>query len=245
MSHPYNKAYFDTYLVKDGVSGKFTGQKEPVYTFWTNFFDKYGVKSGRVLEVGCGLGFLGQLLAERYEYHGIDISDEAVEFARTKLNLANVEVGDANYLLFEDTTFDSVFCFDVVEHLANPDLFISEAYRVLKPGGLAIISTPNPNSLGNRLKNKEGPLVPAMYRDATHVSLFSLDEWKNRFETAGFQIFKSGTDSVWDLPYSNTIPLLLQKLVLVPFNRFFMRYIGYAGWGIGENCMLVVRKPML
>ncbi|MEM3393038.1 MAG: class I SAM-dependent methyltransferase [Candidatus Bathyarchaeia archaeon] len=53
-------------------------------------------------------------------------------------------LSDAKYMPFKQSSFDLITCFETIEHLYNPELMINEAYRILKPNGVFIISTPIP-----------------------------------------------------------------------------------------------------
>jgi ubiquinone/menaquinone biosynthesis C-methylase UbiE len=105
-------------------------------------FDRWSGK--RVLEVGVGLGtdFVrfarsGALLS------GIDLTDAAVELVRKRLALeeldADVRVGDAEALPFEDDSFDLVYSWGVLHHTPDTKRAVEEVRRVLAPGGQARI----------------------------------------------------------------------------------------------------------
>jgi hypothetical protein len=82
-----------------------------------------------------------------------------------------------------------------------------------------------------------------MDTDTSHVALLRPEEWKDLLREAGFVIERSGTDSLWDMPYTRRIPLIIQKAFLVPFNVFITRWIGLLPWRMGENLVIVARKP--
>lgn len=103
-----------------------------------------------ILDVACGGGLYMVVLAKlRARVCGQDISPDAVAEAEKTLarhSVAGVvKVGNATRLLFEDRSFDAVFSGDFIEHiaLAEKRLFIAEVFRVLKPGGVFVIKTPN------------------------------------------------------------------------------------------------------
>ncbi|HCU79854.1 MAG TPA: hypothetical protein DGN60_01670, partial [Chloroflexi bacterium] len=85
------------------------------------------------------------------EVTGIDISEGMVAEARVELeklgyNKVTLEVGDATQLHYADSEFDKVLCSEVIEHIPDADKALSEIYRVLKPNGILVLSTPNPKS---------------------------------------------------------------------------------------------------
>jgi SAM-dependent methyltransferase len=94
---------------------------------------------GRVLDVGCGDQPYRSFLTGATCYVGLDYPPRAnpVPFK------AKPEVyGDAQHLPFADQSFDAVVCTQVLEHLARPDKVVGELARVLRPGGLALVSVP-------------------------------------------------------------------------------------------------------
>ena len=93
---------------------------------------------GRVLDVGCGDGWLAQALPEDVEYLGFDYP---VTLAKGYRGRAAV-LGSADRLPFADASFDTVAMLDVLEHLAQPAMAVSEARRVLRPGGRLILQVP-------------------------------------------------------------------------------------------------------
>jgi O-antigen biosynthesis protein len=100
----------------------------------------------RVLDAGCGVGYGAALLAqvEGSEVLGIDLAEEIIEAAHGDMpSGVSLEVGDVTELPYEEGRFDLVVCFEVIEHLENPDLALDEFRRVLAPAGLLVISSPN------------------------------------------------------------------------------------------------------
>jgi methionine biosynthesis protein MetW len=108
----------------------------------------------RILDVGCGDGNFTMLMAracKAREVYGVEISKEGVEMARKNgVNCYQLDV-DEEDLPFEDDFFDAVTALELIEHLFDTDHFLDEVYRVLKPNGLFILSTPNLASIHNRV----------------------------------------------------------------------------------------------
>lgn len=100
---------------------------------------------GNLLEVGCGEGRGVQLLAPRCKsYMALDKITDVIE--RLSSRYPNVNFKQAIVPPFEgveDNAFDWVVSFQVIEHIKDDKKFLKEIYRVLKPGGKALISTPN------------------------------------------------------------------------------------------------------
>jgi GT2 family glycosyltransferase/SAM-dependent methyltransferase len=101
----------------------------------------------RVLDLGSGEGFGASLLAESAEtVVGVDIDEQTVEHAQLNWSgpRINFQVGSAIDLSpFADGTFGAVVAFEIIEHLAEQEQMLAEVRRVLVPGGLLIVSTPD------------------------------------------------------------------------------------------------------
>jgi len=103
-------------------------------------------KNKVILDAGCGTGYRADYLSNvSKEVIGIDISEAAIRYARTHFQKNNLkfEVIDLTSLAFQNSTFDIVCFFDVIEHIEDYKKAIQEICRVLKTDGLFIISTPN------------------------------------------------------------------------------------------------------
>ncbi len=101
-------------------------------------FDRFGCK--KILDVGCGDAYFEETYPDRFT--GIDIEENRVK-AAVERGLSNVSVGDATEMKFPDASFDGILAKDILEHLYLEDAFkfMSEATRVLKPGGVFVIVT--------------------------------------------------------------------------------------------------------
>ncbi len=105
------------------------------------YLENYDFKN--LLDVGTGTGYLIELLSKNKnaKFFGIDISDGMIEIAKNKkIPSSTFIVGSANRLPFDDNTFDVVVCSQSFHHYPYPYDAMSEAYRVLKYGGIYIIS---------------------------------------------------------------------------------------------------------
>jgi len=143
---------------------------------------RLGTTDGKVisyLDVGAGRGELIDLMrssfnihAQACDYHIERFSHEDVPIKRVNLN--------TEYLPFEDNVFDLVTCSEVIEHLENYRQTIRDISRVLKPGGIAIFTTPNVLNMKSRMRffssgfyNLFGPLPvknDKFYSTGGHIS---------------------------------------------------------------------------
>ncbi len=115
-----------------------------------------GVPYETLLDVGCGTGFLIDLMAKRKpaKYCGVDLSDEMIRVAKGKaIPGAEFVVGSADKLPYPDETFDIVTCSQSFHHYPYPEKAMREALRVLKPGGLYILSDTGLGGIGGWIDN--------------------------------------------------------------------------------------------
>jgi methionine biosynthesis protein MetW len=100
--------------------------------------------SARCLDLGCGDGRTAGIWVSKYAagYIGVDISQTAVNDA-CALGLDARRIDDVNVLPFGEGEFDVVICVEVLEHLFEPQRAAAEALRVLRPGGVFLITVPN------------------------------------------------------------------------------------------------------
>jgi ubiquinone/menaquinone biosynthesis C-methylase UbiE len=99
-------------------------------------------RASKVLDAGCGPGEMARELTRRsYEVWGIDIAEPMVRYARERCGLGRFQAADLENLPFRDNTFDAVVCLGVVEYLETAERSLREIWRVLRPGGSAVIST--------------------------------------------------------------------------------------------------------
>jgi SAM-dependent methyltransferase len=183
--------------------------------WWSNRYyaklaRRHGPREGRLLEVGCGLGHLLAWLTDRYQVVGTDVNPWALEEARRNvpqgqfLQLSAQDMGP-----LEDSSFQIVIAKHVVEHLPEPEQALGEFSRLLAPGGLLLLATPNLDS-PMRERKKERWIG---YQDPTHISLRTPAAWLDGLGAAGMRPKRVFSDGFWDAPYLPMIPTKIQKLL--------------------------------
>lgn len=114
-------------------------------------FAKFNIpKNSNLLEVGFGEGYGISLLSNSKKFkkiHALDINYDCIKNAKEKYNFKNLsfEIYDGKKIPFKDNSFDAIISFQVIEHIKNDSGFINEIHRVLKKGGILILTTPNRN----------------------------------------------------------------------------------------------------
>lgn len=102
-------------------------------------------KAGAILDLGCGIGFWLEYFgrAGYTNLTGADLSQNSLSLAQQRCELNGIKaafsVQNAEAMTFADSTFDHVNCSGVIHHSPNPQASVNEIYRVLRPGGRAII----------------------------------------------------------------------------------------------------------
>lgn len=148
--------------------------------------------SGRLLDMGCGLGFFLRSAASYtgWEAYGCEISPAAVRYAREKLGLENVICGRLEEVDLPQESFDIITMWDVLDHIPQPDALLRRCHALLRPGGICFIRTPNVTVqlLRARLKRlvlgTRPSLAYMMARD--HCHQYSMDSIRRLLGRDGF-----------------------------------------------------------
>lgn len=101
-----------------------------------------------VADIACGTGYGSRMLARAgaKSVHGMDVSPETVEYCKSQNGADNVifTTGDAQNLShIRDASFDMVVSFETIEHLPSMEAYLGEMWRILRPNGLFLVSTPD------------------------------------------------------------------------------------------------------
>lgn len=140
-----------------------------------------GREKGRLLDIGCANGtFLARMRDLGWEVMGVEADKDAVRVSRTHYNLEVVEgaIEEAN---LPSDYFDAVTMNHVIEHVHDPVTCLQQGRKTLRPGGKLILLTPNYESLGNRIFQRNW-----IHRcHPSHLYIFSLRSLKECFKRAG------------------------------------------------------------
>jgi SAM-dependent methyltransferase len=164
-------------------------------------------KDKRVLEIGCGNGADGAMFATNgADYVGVDLTETAVAASRRHFQLLGLpgafQVEDAEALSFADQTFDLVYSYGVLHHTANPQGAIREVYRVLRPGGQAIVMLYNRRSFNYYVRIMLYMRLRVLMKILTRLGRLDSDRGRlSRPELAGLR--GNEDPGVWRLHYEN------------------------------------------
>jgi len=163
-------------------------------------YDRFMSSELTLLDVGCGNGtHINEFLKLGINAFGID---KRKETESKRIKICDIE---RDRFPFESNTFDIIFSKSLIEHIGNPEHFLSESRRVLKDNGLIIIMTPEWRS---QLKH--------FWDDYTHVHPYTRKSLRdcltiNNFRNAECEIFYQ-LPFIWKYPYLKFIPIIISIL---------------------------------
>ena len=141
------------------------------------------------LDFGCGPGTLINLLPNNISTVGVDIAAPQLAYAQQRYAAPNREFIqiDSSHLPFADQSFDSVSCVEVIEHLELnlTTAIFSEFFRVLKPGGKLVVTTPNYGSLWPLVEMLVNRFSGVSYEEQ-HVTKFKRKNLDTLLKESGF-----------------------------------------------------------
>lgn len=155
---------------------------------------------GKILDIGCGMGFLLSGVNTAWEKYGLEISRYAGEIAK---KWATIHIGTLEEAGYQQDYFDIIVTYHVIEHIQDPISFIKKIYEILKQGGKLIVGTPDFDSGCARLFGDNYRLL----QDKTHISLFSSDSMHRFLRDHGFVI------EYVDYPFFKTSYFTIENLM--------------------------------
>ena len=144
------------------------------------------VSGTNLLDIGCAQGFfLFSASQAGYTTKGIEISQDAAEYAIREFGL-DVEAKPFEELRFADNHFDVVTLWQVLEHVPYPIVILKEVHRILKPGGLLVVSTPNIEGIPAKILRKRWWDIKRL-----HINQFTTKTLTDILQNGGFKNISS------------------------------------------------------
>ena len=143
------------------------------------------VKPGKLLDVGCAMGFFLSEAAKRgWQVQGLDVSNFAVQYTKEHFGF-DVQHGSFSDLEYPEGRYDLVTMWDVIEHVPDPASYVEKVARLLRPGGIFSLATPDIDSIPARLTGKRW----VGYKlSEEHVYYFSAATLRRMLDQYGFDV---------------------------------------------------------
>ena len=215
------------------LSVMYDEQEKPVTTYPVKLakylLDKYGIERySSLLDAGCGRGDMAvAFYLFDMDVYGIDIISNELH---KEISIQQVDF-DVDIFPYQDNSFDVIFSKSVIEHLKNPEHYLSECLRVLRPGGQFILLTPDWLTQHT-----------IFYNDPTHCHPYTVEGVSNSMKMAGFASVKAEkfyqVPIVWKHPIVKVVCRLLQLLIPVHWgikNHFIRFSIEHMVLGTGTK----------
>jgi len=191
-------------------------------------FYKYAGENGSqrsFLDIGCATGkLLKYMKGKDWKEKGVEVCKESAEYGRTERGL-DIFTGTLQEAAFADSSYNVVHCSHLIEHLTDPAQFVSELYRILVPGGYAVITTPNASGLQAKLFGERWRSVIA-----DHMYLFPKGVLKQLLSKKGFSVKKIKTWGGLGKGYAPDLVKRFADKLAKPF-------------GFGDVMIMMAQKP--
>ncbi|MDB9747787.1 class I SAM-dependent methyltransferase [Gammaproteobacteria bacterium] len=169
------------------------------------------VNSGKVLDLGSGMGGFGKAKPENISLYGVDRDLSISANSHGYEDVVNMDIG-STVLPFDDDSFDAILARDILEHLDSPWEVVDDLFRILKVGGRIIVSVPKPD-----------PKI--VWNDYTHRRGFTSGALSSLMENSGFHVEDIFLMSGYTLAARFKISKILPIIGHIPLLRnFFCSY---------------------
>lgn len=154
--------------------------------------DEYCYKAGSFLEIGCGTGFVISGLKRSFpdtKYFGSEIFSTGLSYAKSRLPGVTLFQMDARNIPFREE-FEGIGAFDVLEHIEEDEVVLSQIYKALKPGGSLLLTVPQHKFLWSKVDEF-----------SCHKRRYSAYEIRSKARKVGFKILKTASFACSLVPF--------------------------------------------
>jgi 2-polyprenyl-3-methyl-5-hydroxy-6-metoxy-1,4-benzoquinol methylase len=177
-----------------------------------------------VLDIGCGEGHITneiKKLMPKAKIYGLDYSLSAIETAATNFSAIEFCVANAYQPPYPDETFDIVVCNNVWEHIPDPLFLLSRIYKITKPCGYLVLSTPSRYRLNNIMKELMGKSPSLMA--VNHVTEYSVNQVIEQLRFGHYVVEKFYSKRI--KRKSGTAKQFIENQIAGPILRWYLKII--------------------
>jgi len=206
-------------------------------------------KGGRLLDVPAGNGLVSDRLRDLdFDVVSADINGERPEYVAFDM---------AERFPFDDASLDGVLCLEGIEHMVNPVALLGELMRILRPGGILVVTTPNLMCMYSRLHflvhgtpyqfkpSQQRPVPPGVLEDRGHIAPMGYLQLRYLIEHFGGRVVAVDGDKI---KRKMLMPIYLPLLALSWLASFGEAYRQEKRWpnaGLPEIRRHVLSRPLL
>ena len=183
MSDPYESAYYEELRPASGVAGMVDAARDRLVAGQVRTL----AGPGRLLDVGCGQGDLLARFDDRWDLHGLELSEEGLRRARAVMPHATLAAADIRHGLPFEGHFTAITMVNVLEHLDRPADALGHLAAAQRPGGVLVVHLPTSGTPGQARR-----YAGSYDSDPTHVYRPSGWEVLGLLATAGYDVRRYG-----------------------------------------------------
>lgn len=196
-----------------------------------DLFNKYCRKNSKILDVGCGTGVICKMFSKDNDVTGLDISKEALRYARKRDKNLKLVLGDAQNIGITKNRFDVIIASDVIEHVNDDYKAIEHINKSLKKGGKVIITVP----AFEFLWGKDDDMLE-------HKRRYTKRHIKRLLRSTGFKIDFINYWDVIPFPLAIIYKLINKDQSVVKFGRI-INFFAYVVWRFDSKLIQYIPFP--
>ncbi|MBZ0300371.1 MAG: class I SAM-dependent methyltransferase [Anaerolineae bacterium] len=241
-----NSEFWDEWSLADLTEASYANARLGFSKPFEGTFYDYIPQTGKILEAGCGNSrYVVSLLAKGYDIEGVEWGNKTIEAVKQFFPDLPIREGDVTYLDVPDEYYQGYLSLGVMEHRREgPKPYLDEAFRVLKPDGIALISVPCFNPL-RQFKANIGFFKSDSHDLDFYQYAYLRDEFQAYLQETGFEILDwrtyGGVKGIKD--EIGLINLVLGWPIIGKYLRKVLQRWRYGNTHLGHMMVFACRKP--
>ena len=217
----YDASYYKAWGMERGEVTEVGKMKKRTFARRVRQIQRF-IATGKILDVGTASGFFLEVAQQRgFEPYGVELSEYSGRLAADKFGPPHIHIGTLETAPFLPAMFDAVAMSDLLEHVADPVATLTQAARLLRPGGVILVMTPNRASLTHHL----------MGRNWSHFKIEHLFYFDRKSITHAAK--KAGLDVAYFRPAVKTLTLRYLHTQLRTYPHWLLSPLARAAYTLG------------